>query len=251
MREHLEKVIRSAGKLALAWFLRRQELQIHFKSAKDIVSEADIAVEQWIRQEMLSQYPDFGFYGEESQEVKSSAGRWIVDPIDGTTSFTRGQYHWCISIGVEIGTEMVLGAVYAPALDVLYLAERGKGAFCNGKPISVSATSTVEQAVMATGFACLRSGLEENNLPRFNRIAQQISATRILGSAALDCCLVADGRLDAFWEQHLNLWDVAAGAFIAQEAGATVTDFQGTPQVKPQETLISNGHLHEFLLKNI
>ena len=249
LRDFLEEVIRSAGQLALDWFSRREELQIHHKSPKDIVSEANIAVEQLIRGTLNQRFPEFGFYGEESGQTEGKSGRWIVDPIDGTVSFTRGQYHWSVSIAVEIENEIRLAAVYAPAIDALYIAEKGCGAFCNGKPIHVSEVASFEDAVMATGFACLRANLEDNNLPRFARVAKKLSGIRVLGSAAFDCCLVADGRLDAFWEQNLNLYDIAAGALIAQEAGAMITDFQGNASVNPEAILVTNGKLHERMLK--
>jgi len=249
MKQLLEEVIKSAGKLALEWFHRRHELVIHQKSSpKDIVSEADIAIEQFIKQQMQAHCPGFGFFGEESGKTEGTKGRWIVDPIDGTTNFTRGQYFWCVSIAIEQEGTLTLGAIYAPALDDFYIAEKGKGAYCNGDSIKVSDTSSLDEAVMATGFACLRAALESNNLARVNRISPTLSATRILGSAALDCCLVADGRLDAFWEQNLNLYDIAAGSLIAQEAGATVTDFQGNPTLNPKEIMMSNGKLHPLLL---
>ncbi|MBF0238302.1 MAG: inositol monophosphatase [SAR324 cluster bacterium] len=247
--EFLEETIRIAGKEALNWAKRLGDLKIHHKGEKDLVSEADIAVEHCIRQNMRKYFPDFGFYGEEGGEQIGKNGRWIVDPIDGTLSFTKGQYHWSISIAVELEYELRMGAVYAPAMDTLYIAEAGAGALKNGTPIHVSDVDTLEKAVVASGFACLRSNLEENNLPRFGRIASRLSGIRVLGSAAIDCCFVADGRLDGFWEQNLNLYDIAAGMVIAREAGAVVTDFSGNPWQNPDQILISNPRLHPQLVE--
>jgi myo-inositol-1(or 4)-monophosphatase len=144
--------------------------------------------------------------------------------------------------------QLIMGAVYAPALNDYYCAEQGKGAWKNGKAIHVSDETSLANSMIGTGFACLRQYLTDNNLPRFARIAQQTSGQRRFGSAALDLCLVADGQLDAFWEQELNLYDIAAGALIAREAGATVTDFQGNAGIFPKHILATNGRILDQLL---
>ncbi len=144
--------------------------------------------------------------------------------------------------------QLIMGAVYAPALNDYYCAELGKGAWKNDKAIHVSDETSLANSMIGTGFACLRQYLTDNNLPRFNRIAQQTTGQRRFGSAALDLCLVADGQLDAFWEQELNLYDIAAGALIAKEAGATVTDFQGNAGIFPKHILATNGKILNQLL---
>jgi myo-inositol-1(or 4)-monophosphatase len=174
--------------------------------------------------------------------------RWVVDPIDGTHSFSKGQYFWSISVALEIAGELQLGVVYAPALDDYYAAETGKGSWKNGKPIRVSGETQLASSMISTGFACLRSYLEDNNLQRFCRIAQLTTGQRRFGSAALDLCLVADGQVDAFWEQELNLYDVAAGVVIAREAGASITDFKGNVGVFPKQILATNGKILAELL---
>ncbi|WP_338040402.1 inositol monophosphatase family protein [Methylocucumis oryzae] len=126
--------------------------------------------------------------------------------------------------------------------------KKGHGAFKNGQSIRVSTEEQLSDAMVATGFACLRSYLSDNNLARFGRIAERTTGQRRFGSAALDLCLVADGQVDAFWEQELNLYDVAAGALIAQEAGATLTDFSGKPGLFPKEILATNGRLLSEIL---
>jgi myo-inositol-1(or 4)-monophosphatase len=141
-----------------------------------------------------------------------------------------------------------MGAVYAPALNDFYCAEQGKGASKNGRVISVSSVDNLAESMVATGFACLRSYLEDNNLQRFAKIAQNTTGQRRFGSAAVDLCLVADGQVDAFWEQELNLYDVAAGALIAKEAGATLTDFEGNAGVFPKQILATNGLILNELL---
>ena len=249
MKKLLHDVTLEAGEIALEFRSRLDSIQITEKSSKDLVTEVDIAVENHIRDRLLSQTPGFGFLGEENPETEGSVSRWVVDPIDGTHSFIHGQYYWSISIALETEGEILLGAVYAPSLGDLYLAEKGMGATRNGKPIQVSSTTSLAKAMVGTGFACLRAGLEDNNLERFCRIAMKTMDQRRFGSAAMDCCMVADGQMDAFWEQHLSLYDLAAGALIAAEAGAVVTDFKGNPGLDPEAVLISNGKILPELLE--
>lgn len=244
----LERVIRQAGEIALTHFRDLAHLNVDKKSPRDFVTAADVAVEKFLKQQLTKHYPQFGFWGEESGQSENQTNRWIVDPIDGTHSFSRGQYYWSISVALEIDGEIVFGSVYAPALDDYYCASKGQGAFRNGKKIHVSELDDLNDAMIGTGFACLRSYLENNNLERFCRIAQRTTGQRRLGSAAVDICLVADGQLDAFWEQELNLYDVAAGALIAQEAGATVTDFHGNDGIFPKNILVTNGKIFNQLL---
>jgi myo-inositol-1(or 4)-monophosphatase len=245
----LETVVRAAGALALDYFKDLKNTPVHQKSPRDFVTAADVAVEAYLQAELAQRCPEFGFWGEESGQSENQVSRWIVDPIDGTHSFAKGQYFWSISVALEIAGELMMGAVYAPALNDYYTAEKGKGAWKNGAPISVSAETSLANSMVATGFACLRSYLPDNNLARFGRIAQNTTGQRRFGSAAMDLCLVADGQVDAFWEQELNLYDVAAGALIVQEAGGTVTDFQGNAGVVPKQILATNGKVLAEILQ--
>ena len=245
----LEDVVREAGTIALSYFNDLKNVEVNKKSPRDFVTAADVAVEAFLKQTLTEKYPEYGFWGEESGQSDNQTNRWIVDPIDGTHSFSRGQYFWAISVALEINQELIMGVVYAPALNDFYCAEQGKGATKNGRIISVSSVDNLAESMVATGFACLRSYLEDNNLQRFAKIAQNTTGQRRFGSAAVDLCLVADGQVDAFWEQELNLYDVAAGALIAKEAGATLTDFQGNIGIFPKQILATNGLiLNELLL---
>ena len=244
----LEEVVREAGSIALTYFKDLKNVAVNKKSPRDFVTAADVAVETFLKETFTRKYPHFGFWGEESGQSANQTNRWIVDPIDGTHSFSRGQYFWAISVALEIDQELIIGAVYAPALNDYYCAEKGRGAWKNGMSIAVSSESDLADAMVATGFACLRSYLTDNNLERFGRIAQNTTGQRRFGSAALDLCLVADGQVDAFWEQELNLYDVAAGALIAREAGATVTDFQGNEGLFPKQILVTNGKILNQIL---
>lgn len=245
----LERIVRQAGEVALGYFNDLDTLAINKKSARDLVTDADVAVENYLKTALEQQCPEYGFWGEESGKTANQTSRWIVDPIDGTHSFSRGQYFWGISVALEIDGQLEMGAVYGPALDDYYAAQRGQGAWKNGRPIRVSNQSDLAGGMISTGFACLRSYLKENNLQRFCRIAEATTGQRRFGSAALDLCLVADGQVDAFWEQELNLYDVAAGALIALEAGGTLTDFQGNPGIYPKQILATNGKVLAELLK--
>lgn len=246
--QELEKIVRGAGRVAMQYFNDLDGLAVSKKSARDLVTDADVAVEHFLKNALEAQCPEYGFWGEESGQTANQASRWVVDPIDGTHSFSKGQYFWGISVALEIDGELEMAAVYGPALDDFYCAERGKGAWKNGKLITVSSEASLASAMVSTGFACLRSYLAENNLQRFCRIASVTTGQRRFGSAALDLCLVADGQVDAYWEQELNLYDVAAGALITLEAGGTVTDFQGNSGVFPNQILATNGKILDQLL---
>ncbi len=246
--EILESIVRAAGKVAMQYFDDLDNLSINKKSARDLVTDADVAVENHLKQALTEQCPEYGFWGEESGQSANQNNRWIVDPIDGTHSFSKGQYFWGISVALEIAGEITMAAVYAPALNDYYSAQKGKGAQKNGKPIHVSDETSLAASMVSTGFACLRQYLEDNNLSRFARIAQATTGQRRLGSAAVDLCTVADGQVDAYWEQELNLYDVAAGALIAREAGASVTDFHGNPGIFPKQILATNGKLLNQIL---
>lgn len=246
--ETLEPIVRAAGEIALTYFNDLEQLAINKKSARDLVTDADVAVESYLKQTLTGLCPEYGFWGEETGQTNNQTQRWIVDPIDGTHSFSKGQYFWGISVALEINGELQLGAVYGPALNDFYCAEKGKGAWKNGKPIRVSDEDSLAASMVSTGFACLRQYLEHNNLQRFARIAQATTGQRRLGSAALDLCTVADGQVDAYWEQELNLYDVAAGVLIAQEAGGTITDFQGNKGIYPKQILATNGKLLQQIL---
>lgn len=243
-----ENVVREAGTIALTHFNNLKHLAINKKSPRDLVTEADVAVESYLKDALTREFPQYGFWGEESGQSANQSSRWIVDPIDGTHSFTKGQYFWSISVALEIDQEIVAGAVYVPTVDDYYSAAKGQGAWKNGERITVSSETSLADSMIATGFACLRSYLKENNLERFCRIAQHTTGQRRFGSAAMDICMVADGQVDAFWEQELNLYDVAAGALIAKEAGATVTDFKGNEGIFPKQILVTNGKLLDQLL---
>jgi myo-inositol-1(or 4)-monophosphatase len=178
------------------------------------------------------------------------AYRWVIDPLDGTTNFAHGFPAYCVSIGLEYRGEVILGAVLDPTRDELFVGETGRGAFLNGKPLRVSATPTVNAALLVTGFAYDIRKSQENNLDHFSRFALRAQGVRRTGAAALDLCYVAAGRFDGFWELKLQPWDTAAGLVILREAGGRATDFKGNPYSIYEPSIVAtNGLIHEAMLK--
>jgi myo-inositol-1(or 4)-monophosphatase len=239
-----------AGRICLEGQKNLSLHDLEFKSKKDIVTETDKEVEAFLVKAILARYPDHGVLGEEYGAVQTKSGlRWIIDPIDGTTSFVHRLPFYSISIALEKEGEPVLGVVYAPALNQLFYAEKGKGAFVGDTAIHVSETRELDKAVMATGFACLRAGQQNNNLPIFNEIVPKLRDIRRFGSAALDLCYTALGSLDGFWEMNLNIYDIAAGTVILKEAGGVVTDFTGGRQFPEKGIAAANKALHNELVR--
>lgn len=234
-----------AGRHALRMQAELHESDVSCKeTVRDIVTAADKSTEELIRSAIAESYPTHRFYGEETGKSadKESPYCWIVDPIDGTVSYYEGQLYWCTSIGLWKDGKPLAGAVYAPALNELYYAERGEGAFCNGRPIHVKSHGALETSVLSTGFACLRAGWKTgNNVPYFAEIGLHCRGVRRFGSAAMDMCYVACGKSDAFWELNIQPYDIAGAAPILLEAGGTLCDLRGGEDFPFQGTLAANG----------
>lgn len=253
LKDFLHEIILAAGQMSLEYRNKPGSLEISRKSRRDIVTEADIAIEKFLVSRIKEIYPDHSILGEESgSHTGTGAGekwRWVIDPIDGTNSYAWGQHFYSISIAVEKDGQTVLGAVNAPALNELFEAERGKGAFLNGKAIQVSKESQLRNSMWATGFACVRNDAEPNNLADFCKVLPEITAVRRFGSAAVDLCYVACGRCEGFWELNLHVYDVAAGMIIAEEAGATITDLSGKPMSDYKQIVCTNGLIHDEFIQ--
>lgn len=206
-----------------------EQLQVSKKGPADYVSRADRRAESILRGELAKARPNYGLLMEESGAVAGSdtSNRWIVDPLDGTTNFLHGIPHFAISIALERDGEPYAGVIYNPVPDEMYVAERGSGAFLNGRRLRVSGRRDVEQALFATGIPF--KGLPDH--PLFLRQLAAVmavsSGVRRFGAAALDLAYVAAGRYDGFWENGLNPWDIAAGIVLVREAGGFVTDLEG------------------------
>ncbi len=247
----LKDLIKQAGHICRIEQKRLKPSDVDFKSRKDLVTVVDKKVEDFIVKNIKAKYPMHDIFGEETGRTNlSSDYLWIIDPIDGTTSFFHQQPFYSISIAVQHHGQTIYGAVYAPRFDELFYAAKDSGAFLNDDSICVSKTENLINCVMATGFACLRADLSKNNLFYFNKIVPKLRDIRRYGSAAIDLCYVACGRLDGFWEMNLNIYDIAAGAFIVEQAGGSVTDFKGGNNFPEQGIVSSNKHLLHELLEN-
>lgn len=249
MKEFLKRIAVEAGQLSLGYRADLSSMQVRQKSAKNLVTEADVAVERFLVRQIQDRFPDHAILAEEGGARGGIAPyRWIVDPIDGTNSFLHQQPFYSTSIALEKDGQVILGAVYAPVLGELFLAERHGGATLNGAPIRVSAEETLVDCLLGTGFACLRDNLPRNNLPYLSAVLPKVLDIRRSGSVAIDLCYVACARLDGFWELNLRPYDIAAGWLILEEAGGCVTDFAGGAGAIGDELVASNGRIHRDLV---
>lgn len=222
----LEKLALEAGAILRDGY--DKEHTVHYKGTIDLVTEADHASEAFLLGEIKSKFPGGHILAEESGSIQgSNEDIWYIDPLDGTVNYAHHIPIFCVSIGFSTNGQMTLGVVYDPMRDELFAAERGKGAFLNGKRIQVSGVTELEKSLLVTGFPYDTWDTELDNFKYFERLAKKTQGVRRLGSAALDACYVAAGRFDGFWEFKLKPWDVAAGGLIAQEAGAKVTAIDG------------------------
>lgn len=242
--------------------LLRQRLSeprdVQFKGAVDLVTDADRAAEAAIVQRIAETFPDHRVFGEEGargaasgDESESAAPRWVIDPLDGTTNYAHGLPTFAVSIGVEIDGAVEVGVVYDPMREELFVARRGQGATCNGVPIRVAPTDALIASILVTGFSY---DLEERGAQAevWRAFLTQVRAIRQTGSAALNLCYIAAGRLDGYWERPLRPWDVAAGSLLVTEAGGRLSNLAGEPfAVFDGEVVASNGRIHDALLATI
>lgn len=236
----------------------REHFQGSFKvdnkgTINNLVTEVDELAEKTIIEIIKKHCPDHSILSEEIGELaQDSDYQWIIDPIDGTVNFAHSIPICCVSIALKHKEDLLLGAVYNPILDEFFFAEKGKGAFLNDEPISVSEKAEFKKACLVTGFPYKWPKTFEHPIRVFERIIMEGLPVRRLGSAAIDLCWVACGRFDGFWEYNLNAWDVAAGYLIVLEAGGQVSNFNGDPfSVFDKETLATNGLIHKDMLSVI
>jgi myo-inositol-1(or 4)-monophosphatase len=244
----IEAVVR-AGDLQMAQF--GGHFQIDKKGTIDLVTEVDIAVERMFRALIAERFPDHQVLAE---EMGGAAGVqpgpcWIFDPIDGTTNFAHGLPIFCSSLALEIDGVAEVAAVYDPNRKELFTAEREGGAFLNGKPLRVSSATRLVDAMLVTGFPYDVHARVDEIVGLFGAFVGQARAVRRLGSAAIDLCYVAAGRLDGFWEVDLKAWDIAGGALIVAEAGGRITNMDGQPFTsRGGHVLATNGYVHDAML---
>jgi myo-inositol-1(or 4)-monophosphatase len=239
----------AAGKILLKYF--RGKIKVAEKKGAGLVTNADFEAQDKVVSVLRKATPNFGFLTEEAKpELSSSPGRWIIDPLDGTTNFVHGFPMFCVSIAAEWEGEIVVGVIYHPVLKDLYVAVRGKGATLNGRRISVSKTVDLHKALLTTGFVYRKEDRLKTEMDAFEQLSGVARAIRRPGSAALDLAYTACGVFDGFWERRLSPWDIAAGSLLVTEAGGQVTDFAGKSfQVETKELLASNPQLHPKLLR--
>jgi len=220
MNIHLELAVsaaRAAGELLRAHF--GQAHDVNAFEAHDIKLQLDVESQELITRLVLERFPEHSIYGEEGiAGNQSSEWQWIVDPIDGTVNYFYGIPHFCISIALRRGNEILLGVIYDPMRDELWQTTQGNGATLNGRPIAVSKRTRLAEAVLSVGFSKTKTTIA-TGLPLLEKFVQRARKCRLMGSAALDLAYVACGRLDAYIEQAVSLWDVAAGKLLVENAG--------------------------------
>jgi myo-inositol-1(or 4)-monophosphatase len=253
--QHATRIAREAGQLLLQY--STEQISRETKSSTiDIVTEADRSAEAYINRELERLYPAHHIVGEEEGDRGAAASEagfvWYVDPLDGTTNYANHIPHYCVSLGLtDTQRRPLVGVVYEPTRDELYSAITGEGAHLNGQPLRVSTKDELLQCVVASGFAYDKHENPDNNVPQWEAFMLKTRGVRRIGSAALDLAYVAAGRFDGYWERSLNPWDALAGMLLVQEAGGTVTDYEGgdAPQFTEDGRYVaSNGHIHEAML---
>jgi myo-inositol-1(or 4)-monophosphatase len=228
-------------------------LNVRKKGVIDLVTDADLQAEKAILRLIRTRFPSDGILAEESGSQGQSPGRtWVIDPLDGTTNFAHGFPFFAVSIALEVAGKIALGIVYNPHLEEYFEAARGSGASLNGRPITVSNTTEIGDSLLATGFPYDIQDNGEDILELFARVTRKAQGVRRPGSAALDLCYVACGRLDGFWEKGLNPWDTAAGSVIVREAGGRLATYSRTDYTPYEKTVVAaNPVLLEEMLRVI
>ena len=246
----LERLARQAGELLRLGY--GQEHQVDYKDLIDLVTEVDHQSEALLLGEIQRLFPGHQIVSEEIGLVPGrAADHWYVDPLDGTVNYAHGIPFFTVSIAYAREGVVILGVVYDPMRDELFAAERGQGAWCNGRKLQVSSVTEFQRSLLVTGFPYDTWSTQQNNLEFFGRFAMVTQGVRRLGSAALDLCYVAAGRFEGYWELSLKPWDLAAGGLIALEAGAVVTNLDGGGEylIPPCSLLAAPPVLHAKMLE--
>ncbi|CDA49478.1 inositol monophosphatase family protein [Bacteroides stercoris CAG:120] len=229
---------------------REMAAHVKEKGVADYVTQVDVAVQNFLKEELYKLYPEIQFLGEETglQQMNTDS-YWILDPVDGTTNLIHDYHHSVVSLALCQQNEIVLGIVYAPYHDEVFSAVKGEGSFLNGKPIHVSSAKKLSETIIGIGTA--KRELAKENFTRFLKVYENSQDIRRLGSAALELAYTACGRQDGYFEVYLNPWDYAAGILLVEEAGGKVTDWIGN-KLNPRQgnqVIGTNGNIHQELLR--
>jgi myo-inositol-1(or 4)-monophosphatase len=241
---------REAGRFLKLSVGKVRNVQVKHAEERNLVSEIDRGAEEKIISIIHRHYPAHAILAEESGGSEASAEyKWIIDPLDGTTNFLHGVPIFCVSIAIERKGDVIAGVVYDPNLDEMFTAEKGTGAFLNGKRLKVSSAGSLRDSLLVTGFPYNITANPNNIVQHFNNFLMTAQGMRRLGSAAMDLSYVAAGRFDGFYELVLNAWDMAAGALFVTEAGGRVSNMTGAPlDIYRKSVVASNGLIHEEML---
>ena len=247
----VERLARQAGQILRAGY--QQEHQVDYKGEIDLVTEIDRQSEEYLLGEIQKDFPEHNILAEESGGTSGGRDQWYIDPLDGTVNYAHNIPIFCVSIAYASNGTLNLAAVYDPMRDEMFTAERGKGAFLNGRPLHVSGAVELQKSLLVTGFPYDAWNSKFDNFDNFVRFGKLTQGVRRLGSAALDLCYVAAGRFDGFWEIALKPWDVAAGGLICEEAGARVTNMYGEEDYlsPPQSIVATTPGIHARMLTEL
>ena len=255
---YIENLAREAGAILRAGY--EKEHEVNFKGVIDLVTEVDHQSEAFLLGKVQKDFPGHHIFSEESGVIQGNDEHiWYIDPLDGTVNYAHNIPIFSVSLAYALRSSastsrsfsLSLGAVYDPIRDEMFTAERGKGAYLNGRRLSVSTTTELQQSLLATGFPYNAWDTPQDNFSNFIKFGKLSRGVRRLGSAALDLVYVSAGRFDGFWELALNAWDVAAGGLICEEAGASVTNIEGGDDYisPPQSILASAPGIHARMLE--
>ena len=244
----MEKAAKKAGHKLARDFGEVEHLQVSRKGPADFVSKADRRAEKIIVEELKIARPEFGFILEDGADVApsdTSNSIWIIDPLDGTINFLHGIPHFATSIACEQGGEVIAAVIYNPITDELFWAEKGRGAYLGNHRLRVSSRKNMTECVLATGIPFHGRPHQETFLTNIGHIMGEVAGVRRFGSAALDLAWVAAGRIDGYWEEGLNSWDIAAGILLVREARGMISEFDGrSKMLETGQVLATNGAIH-------
>jgi myo-inositol-1(or 4)-monophosphatase len=255
LADYLDAACEAARRAAVVLEDWRGRFQVREKARFDLVTDADLASQRTIHDYLHQRFPQHGFLGEEDlasqgRPAPDAPPTWIVDPIDGTTNYVHDCPLYCVSIGLQVAGELVVGVVLDPARQELFRAAQGLGAWLGGRRLRTSQATGLDEALLATGFPTDLRG-QERTLDWWRYFSLRTQSLRRTGSTALNLCYVAAGRFDGYWAFDNHVWDVAGAVVLLREAGGTITNVDGSPfDPYTPDALASNGPLHPVLLEH-